>query len=228
MKRNTVNFLMDSALALVSFGLLVTGTLLWLVLPHGSRGRLLWGWGRHDWGDLHVWLAAFAVALLLIHLALHWQWICVTSWRCLGYGERRPMGAARRNMIGIASLLLLIGGLLSFIWIAGRAVTEVSSSRTSAATLRDATIGMRETNAGGWPRSNSSTFHTIRGSTTLGEAARVGSLSVEDVRARLHLPAGIPEETRIGHLVAGGYFSMREAREWLGLDHPNAPQAGRD
>jgi hypothetical protein len=33
------------------------------------------GWGRHDWGSLHFWVAVVFVGMLVVHLALNWTWI---------------------------------------------------------------------------------------------------------------------------------------------------------
>ncbi|HUO10433.1 MAG TPA: DUF4405 domain-containing protein, partial [Phycisphaerae bacterium] len=59
MKRNTLNFVMDVVLAVLAAGMIGTGLVMRYILPPGSgQWRLLWGLGRHDWGDLHFWLAA--------------------------------------------------------------------------------------------------------------------------------------------------------------------------
>jgi len=30
---------------------------------------------RHTWGDIHTWASIIIIALLLVHIPLHWQWI---------------------------------------------------------------------------------------------------------------------------------------------------------
>jgi hypothetical protein len=56
--------------------------------PDGSRIRSLLGWKRHDWGDLHFWLAVALVTIIILHLALHWSWVrCNILPRWLG-GKR--------------------------------------------------------------------------------------------------------------------------------------------
>ena len=33
---------------------------------------------RHDWKDIHLWAGLAMIVILVVHLALHWQWIvCV-------------------------------------------------------------------------------------------------------------------------------------------------------
>ena len=62
--------------------MLATGFVLRYRLPPGSRGGRglsIWDWGRHDWGDLHTWLAYTVCALVVVHLVLHWRWLWCTA-----------------------------------------------------------------------------------------------------------------------------------------------------
>ena len=87
--KTTINRILNLALWLVGSAVLATGLVLEFRLPPGSRGGQglsLLGWGRHDWGDLHSWLAYAALALVAGHLAIHarWLWIVASqrhSWR---------------------------------------------------------------------------------------------------------------------------------------------------
>lgn len=90
MKRVHLNAVVD-AIALVGFmALATTGLVLRYQLPPGSgemfgrgMGRragersvdLLWGLTRHEWGDYHYWIAVGLLAVLSVHLFLHWKWI---------------------------------------------------------------------------------------------------------------------------------------------------------
>lgn len=63
--------------------MLATGFILRYRLPPGSRGGhglSIWGWGRHDFGDLHTWLAYTVCALVVVHLLLHTHWLLNTAW----------------------------------------------------------------------------------------------------------------------------------------------------
>ena len=55
---------------------LAIGLLLALVIPSG-RGRYtekyFIGLHRHDWSDLHFYLALFLVVLLILHVWLNWK-----------------------------------------------------------------------------------------------------------------------------------------------------------
>ena len=89
MKRNTLNFVIDFLSFLVLLGMVFTGVVMKWILPPGSGGRGrelhggrggehikdLWGLTRHEWGEIHFYLAVGFVALMLVHIILHWGWI---------------------------------------------------------------------------------------------------------------------------------------------------------
>ena len=76
--------------ALTGTGLLLSFRL--LPGSRGGRGLELLGWGRHDWGDVHLWIACVVIALTLAHLVLNWAWVKKVAnyghnWRLLaGFG----------------------------------------------------------------------------------------------------------------------------------------------
>jgi Domain of unknown function (DUF4405) len=93
MRRVQVNAIIDAIALVVFMALASTGLVLRWQLPPGSgeafgrgMGRragersvdLLWGLTRHEWGDYHYWIAVGLLAVLSVHLFLHWNWIvCV-------------------------------------------------------------------------------------------------------------------------------------------------------
>jgi hypothetical protein len=77
-RKNTWKRWIDLALYLVSCALLGTGLLLGYRLPHGhGEGRMVTflGYGRHDWGTIHTWLAWLAIFLVVFHLILNREWL---------------------------------------------------------------------------------------------------------------------------------------------------------
>ena len=89
MKRGTLNFVVDLASFINLVSLALTGFILRYILPPGTggRGRVLhggrsveqikdlWSMTRHQWGDIHFYLALLFVALMVVHIILHWRWI---------------------------------------------------------------------------------------------------------------------------------------------------------
>ena len=76
------------ALSMAVCGLVeaISGFVLWLGFPAGGGGR---GWGgglgggeltflelsKHAWIDIHDWVAVVLIAIVFVHVILHWKWI---------------------------------------------------------------------------------------------------------------------------------------------------------
>jgi hypothetical protein len=114
MRKHTWNFVLDIVSLALMLGMIATGLIMEYALPPGSGGKALWGFGRHAWGDLHFWIAIALLAAIVLHLALHWSWVCASVRRAWPWSRdrdvnRRPGDGA----IGWAALvvfLLLVGG----------------------------------------------------------------------------------------------------------------------
>ena len=103
MKRTTINFTID-AVGFVGFVFLTTtGVLVRYVLPPGSgRRAVLWGMNRHEWGDLHFWIAIAFFCALGLHLFLHWRWIVHTV-------RGKPQeGSGVRFALGLVGILAVL------------------------------------------------------------------------------------------------------------------------
>lgn len=75
--RTTLNRFLNLALFICFCGLVSTGLMLFLKLPHGKgAGQYsVMGLTRHEWGGIHLWFAIAMILLVVAHLALHWQWL---------------------------------------------------------------------------------------------------------------------------------------------------------
>lgn len=95
---------MVDSLAFAGFVLLTTtGVLLHYLLPPGSgRRAALWNLNRHDWGEIHFYIALATFAVLAVHLFLHRRWI---GGIFLGHP---PDGHRTRLAAGLVGLLALI------------------------------------------------------------------------------------------------------------------------
>jgi len=129
MTRNTLNFIVDLVALVVMLGLAATGFLLYWIMPPGSRGGgglTLWGWDRHAFGDLHFWLAVALLALMVLHVALHWSWVCLTirTWFTPAGTPIQRQRALRRNVLGVVFLAVVVAALVGFLWVAQQQVTR--------------------------------------------------------------------------------------------------------
>ncbi len=98
MSKNKLNLLVDVLGYLCMVALSSVGLILLYRLPPGTGGRgsgepalTLLGLGRHDWGDIHFYIAIALVLLVIIHVALHWKWVKNTLGSLLTHrGEQKP------------------------------------------------------------------------------------------------------------------------------------------
>jgi hypothetical protein len=108
MDKSKLNVIIDALMFLCLMAMAGLGLLMKYTLPAGrdvwaKYGRNLaffWlGWDRHDWGDLHLYLAFILLSLLALHIILHWQQI-------LGLFQRLVPDSRRRHRIALIFLLL--------------------------------------------------------------------------------------------------------------------------
>jgi hypothetical protein len=218
MKRPTLNFLIDVTAFVAFVFLLSTGLLLRYTLPPGS-GRiegggtgagadnrlisLLGGQSRHDWGDFHYWIALVLVAVLALHLVLHWKWIV-----CMIRGTKTSASGMRFG-VGLASLAALVA--------LAAAPFLVPVEHVARHELREAlTVG--DHGDGDVPASD---WGHLRGSLTLAEAAAECGVSVDTLRKELGLPDDLDSEERIGRSLRAVGKRMSDLHRL----HDSAPKA---
>lgn len=233
MRRTTLNFLVDFAAFLAMLGMIGTGLIVRFALPPGTGGRwTIWDMGRHDWGALHYYLAIALLALLLVHLALHWSWTCVIADKLLASIGLSPAAnpavtnrrrAVRRVAIGCVTLVVVGGAIGGFYWWAASNVVEghggmrrgqQANRSTEAGTVAGsepelAEHGRRgeETRGRGRQQAN------VRGSMTLAEVAEQAGVSVARLKSSLGLPDEVADDARIGRVRQSYGLSMSQIRE---------------
>ena len=84
MRRATRNYIVFVILICLGLFQSVSGFIMWLALPRGGglgRGSgsvseaTFWSLSRHNWADLHDWVAVALLVMIVIHLVMHWKWI---------------------------------------------------------------------------------------------------------------------------------------------------------
>lgn len=123
MNRTLVNIIIDLVATLLFLGMIATGYLLRFPLPPGSNKTItLWGLSRHQWGDIHFWISLGLLVVLVIHLALHWNWIVtVIGKRC------HQVKASQPSLVRSATWTISVFTVLSiaFGWMAQRDAKEI-------------------------------------------------------------------------------------------------------
>jgi len=225
MRKDTLNYIVDLFALLVMLGMVGTGLLIKYQLPPGSRGghgMTLWGLDRHEWGDVHFWLAVALAALLVLHVALHWTWVLVVTMR---FGRRegetvRVPAAAKRNFIGLVFLLLIAALVGGFVWTANESVTHEAEERGGgrghqvglAHEVDEQAIATPERGGAQRGRRGGESAIHIRGSMTLGEVAAAAGVDLDALRGELGLPADTSADERLGPLRQRYGFEMSAVR----------------
>jgi hypothetical protein len=142
MSRNWINYLLDVLLVLLGIALVFTGLLLEWVMPGGrGGGASLWGFGRHDWGEVHFWIALALIAVVLVHLLMHWGWVATMTRRLVAPGRGGAVSAGWRFVtatLTVALLAALVGGSLA--WVNTQVVRAAPRDASAGATTRPAAI----------------------------------------------------------------------------------------
>ncbi len=221
MRRSTLNLLIDALSALVMLALIGTGLVVRYILPAGSGGHgrggglVLWSLDRHGWGDVHFWLAVAVGALMVLHVALHWRWVCATIRHVLRRGDQAgPAGPLRLNLYGVgfvAAVVLLIGGFL----LVARMNVETGVDDRS----RSGRAVHLEHDDEAHPRGGLE----VRGSMTLQEVADGAGLSVDQLKEWLGLSASVGGDERLGRLKQAYGLEIADVRRVL-ADHAAEPR----
>lgn len=115
MNKPRLNLLIDIVMTVLMAAVAGLGFLInWVLIPgeerpavYGSRVDLHWlGLDRHDWGDVHLALGIALLALLVLHVVLHWGQV-VGIWR------RMVASGAARLVLALV-LLVLVALLMAF------------------------------------------------------------------------------------------------------------------
>jgi len=143
MSRTILNFLLDTFL-LVAFSMLAaTAVVVRFVFPPGTQADrwTLWGHGYDAWvGLLFNMLTVLAIGILL-HVMLHWSWVCgvvatrLSKWR----GRTIRIDEANQTVYGVGLLVVLftlIGLLVALAALQIKSATSRSSIAHESARTR--------------------------------------------------------------------------------------------
>ena len=112
--RTLVNFWLDLILAVVFVALCITAVVVQFVFPPGIAARdwSLWGLSFGQWSSIQFTLTAVMALGVLVHVMLHWTWVCsVLAKRVLGRSELPDDGIRTVYGVGILIGVLLLGAV---------------------------------------------------------------------------------------------------------------------
>lgn len=232
--RTSTNYWLNLVSFIVMVGLAATGGLIHFVLPPGTgHWQTLFGLGRHDFGQVHFYLAVAAVLMLALHILLHWSWLCCVTAKKLG---RRAPSRHAQTLSGLFLLFgvaLLLGGSL---FLASRMVERTATAKNGRTHGNDrpravrhgvlrntveATIPPHRTGPAHTGRKSTHEKHledcptgaSINGRTSFEDAARICRLDVQQMRQYLALPGDIDENEQLGRLKRRFGFHIHDVRK---------------
>lgn len=98
MPKAKTNLIIDGVMFLVMMALMGTGFVRKYVLLSGSASRqlygskvhmYLWGISRDGWATIHLYLGYLLLALLLLHIVLHWKQVTSIFNKLVPYSKLR-------------------------------------------------------------------------------------------------------------------------------------------
>ncbi len=110
--RTVFNFLLDTTLLVITSALLFTGAVLRFVFPAptAAAGWTLWGQGYDAWANFQFMLLAAIALAILLHVMMHWSWVCgVVITRLLRRSAREAnVDDGSRTLWGVGMLIVLV------------------------------------------------------------------------------------------------------------------------
>lgn len=113
--RTVVNFWLDTVLMFSFVSLSITAVIVQFVFPPGvtARGWMLWGMPYGQWCSLQFTLLAVLGFGIVVHVMLHWTWVCsVVTRKILRRHELPDDGIQTVYGVGLLIILLLTGATL--------------------------------------------------------------------------------------------------------------------
>jgi uncharacterized protein DUF4405 len=112
--RTDFNFLLDCLLLTLFVALSTCSVIVEFVFPPGVRaeGWLLWGHSYGEWSRFRFGILAVMAGAVVLHVMLHWSWVCGVLASRLG--SKKPGAAATakddpsRTLWGVGLLILVV------------------------------------------------------------------------------------------------------------------------
>ena len=226
MRKSTLNFIVDLVSLLAMVGMIATGLLLKYVLPPGSghAGKVVWGLGRHDWGDVHFYLSVAILGLMLVHVALHWAWVCTMTRKLFTAGrpEEKKLSTVAQNLYGVGLLIALVAVFGAFLWIASASVAYVAvddqpgrhnQQLRGQGRLKGSLSASAPTSQSAQNQHETQEHDdAIRGFMTLADVEKATGVPAAHIKSKLDLPDSVSPNERLGRLKQQHGFEMSAVR----------------
>ena len=245
MSKGKWNFIIDAIMFVLTAAIAGLGLLIKYVLLPGTErwikyGRSVdltfWGLDRHDWGRIHLILALVLVALLALHIILHWK-LTVSLFKNLINGKKS-------RIISTISLVVITVVLVVFPFFIQVDVYDIATGRERFYSATEAVIPAEEDSKSVEKRSvakkitdtnetdqkteeaektiqeieeheehehhNIDPSIEVKGYMTLSEISRKYNIPEDHFKSKLDLPSSVSGSDQLGHLRKQYGFKMSE------------------
>lgn len=104
-----INLLLDALLLVLFVALCAAAVIVRFVFPPGpaAKGWTLWGLDYDAWGGIQFGLLATLTVGILVHVMLHWSWVCNVLACRLG-GRKARVDEGMQTIYGVGLLIVLL------------------------------------------------------------------------------------------------------------------------
>ena len=111
--RTDVNFVLDAILLLLFIAVSTLSVILEFVFPAGTQaeGWLLWNSSFNEWSRLRFYVLALMAAAIVLHVMLHWTWVCgvvASRLRSKSQPKSSQPDDPSRTLWGVGLLILIV------------------------------------------------------------------------------------------------------------------------
>lgn len=229
--RPKTNLVIDAIMLVLLMAMTGMGLLIKLVLVHGEKRNIVYGndvdllflgLTRHQWGSIHLILSLTFIALLLLHIILHWKMI-------KGIFEKMLSGKGARTAVALVLLVVALFFALVPFFVKPEIVpferkrfnerpviqhsSIVSDQQSKELRAEPAMINEKtDTVHKGGNHEHSHEAIEVYGYMTLREVSDRYALSVNELADIIDVPADQADET-IGRLKRRYGFEMEQLRD---------------
>lgn len=231
--KSKINLIIDAIMLILLMIVAGLGLLIKYVLVPGFKRQILYdsdvelyymGLTRHEWGSIHLWLSLIFIALMLIHIILHWKMItCIF--------KQMVSGKVSRTIIAILVAIISLFFALTPFFINPEVVPfekkHINNHEISAAVkesvpddkttdyIDNSNLAKTEVIKTNKEKSGSGNMHDeidVSGFMTLNEVAEKYSIPVNELTKALNIPAEASLE-KIGRLKKRYEFEMEDLKD---------------
>ena len=109
LSRTTINFWLDTLLLLLFLVLSWVAVVTRFIFPPGpdATGWRLWGWDYDHWCGIQFAVLCTLGLAILIHVMLHWTWVCGVVASRLGQKKSASRDDGSRTLWGVGLLIVV-------------------------------------------------------------------------------------------------------------------------